>query len=80
VQELPAVPSRLLGLAHPVTAEDAWRTWWRDYPGDVRKITPPPGACPYRIHSDGDPSSPCILPAGHPGDCEDVEGYTENNG
>lgn len=58
---------------HPITR------WWYDYPGDVRDVPPPPGACRGRIHHDGDPSTPCILPEGHEDDHEDPEGYTESD-
>jgi hypothetical protein len=54
--------------------------FWATYPGDAREVyPPPPGACPWRIHFDGDPSTPCVLTIDHPGDCEDPEGYTEGN-
>jgi hypothetical protein len=56
----------------------ALRAWFSAYPGDVRDIEPedlPPGACPRRVHRDGDPSSPCVLPKDHDDDCIDTEGY-----
>lgn len=57
-----------------------WHPFWVGYPGDARKVDPlPAGACPERILHDGDPSTPCVLLAGHGGDHEDPEGYTETN-
>lgn len=61
----------------PMTADArTWRAWWQEQPVDVRLLTPPPGACPERVvPHDGDPSTPCVLPAGHEPPCEDPEGY-----
>lgn len=56
---------------------DEFRQWWRSISVDVRDIPPPPGACTGRIHRDGDPSTPCVLAAGHAGEHEDPEGYCD---
>lgn len=53
------------------------RDWWLAQRVDVRDLVPPPGACTERVHRRGDPSSPCVRPAGHEGECEDIEGYIE---